>query len=492
MSTLAASLAALPLEQRYARLPEPLWARAQVTPLDDPWVVAWSDDAARALGLDPAARHDPATLEAINGRRALGVEPVAAAYAGHQFGVWVPRLGDGRAVSLGEARTPAGETWDLQVKGSGRTAFSRVFDGRAVLRSSVRELLASEALDALGVPTTRALCVVGSRTPVQREEVETGALLVRLAPTHVRLGTFEYVARSHPEHLAALADFVIAEDLAPVVDPAAPDRYRRLLEEAVRRTARLVAAWQAHGFVHGVLNTDNLSIIGLTLDYGPFAFVEAFDPGLVVNHSDPGGRYAFDRQPEVCLWNLGRLAVALAPLVPREAAEAALEAFAPEFARTYRELMRHKLGLAAWRDDDDDLLLSLLQAMADGEADLALTFRALGRVDPADEASQASVQAAFRDPRPWAAVAARYAARLRQDGLDPAARRAAMDRVNPRYVLRTHLAQRAIERAEAGDGGEVERLLRVLRRPFDEQPGEEAYAQPPPADAPPVVLSCSS
>ncbi|MCO5171861.1 MAG: YdiU family protein [Planctomycetes bacterium] len=490
---LAPSLAALPLEQRYARLPAPLWTRERVTPLDAPWLVGWSDDAARALGLDPAAKDDPATLEAFNGQRALAVEPVAMAYAGHQFGVWVPRLGDGRAVLLGEARTPGGETWDVQVKGSGRTAFSRVFDGRSVLRSAVRELLASEALDALGIPTTRALCVVGSRTPVRREEEETGALLVRLAPTHVRLGTFEWVARSHPEHLAALADHVIAEDLAGVVDPTAADRHRRLLDEVVHRTARLVAAWQAHGFVHGVLNTDNLSIVGVTLDYGPFAFVEAFDPGLVVNHSDPGGRYAFDRQPEVCLWNLGRLAVALAPLVPREAAEEALAAYGPEFGRAYRELMRKKLGLAGWRgDEDDDLLLALLQTMSEGQADLALTLRALGRVDPADASSDAPVRAAFRDPRPWAGVAARYAARLRQDGLDPAARRAAMDAVNPRYVLRTHLAQRAIERAQAGDGDEVARLLRVLRRPFDEQPGEEAYALPPPADAPPVALSCSS
>lgn len=484
------TLDALPFVRRYAQLPEALWTRERVTPLDEPWVVAWSDDAARALGLDGVDRDELVAL--FNGQRAVaGVEPIATAYAGHQFGVFVPRLGDGRAVLVAEVRAPSGETWELQVKGSGRTAFARGFDGRAVLRSAVRELLASEALEALGVPTTRALCVLGSRTPVQREALETGASLVRLAPTHVRFGTFEYAARAPtPTALQALADFVVREAY-PELDPASPDRHRRLLEQVVVRTARLVARWQAVGFTHGVLNTDNMSITGLTLDYGPFAFVEAYDPGLVVNHSDPTGRYALDRQPSVGMWNLAQLARALGPLVPLAEAQAALELYEAAFFETYLDLMRQKLGLEGLAGLED-LLEGLFAAMVAGEADYTATLRALGAVDPAQPGSDAAVRAAFRDPRAWDAFAPAYLQRLRADAVEPAARRARQDRVNPRYVLRTHLAQRAIERAEQGDGAEVARLLAVLRRPFDEQPGAEDYAAPPPPDAPKIELSCSS
>lgn len=480
----------LPFVRRYAHLPEALWTRERVTPLEAPWLVAWSDDAARALGLDGLDRADLVAF--FNGQReAPGVEPIATAYAGHQFGVFVPRLGDGRAVLLCEMRAPSGETWEVQVKGSGRTAFARGFDGRAVLRSAVRELLASEALDGLGVPTTRALCVIGSRTPVQREALETGASLVRLAPTHVRFGTFEYAARAPSSATStALADFVVREGY-PELDAAAPDRHVRLLEQVVVRTARLVARWQAVGFTHGVLNTDNMSITGLTLDYGPFAFVETYDPGLVVNHSDPTGRYAFDRQPAVGMWNLAQLARALAPLVPLEQAQAALERYEAEWAETYLDLMRQKLGLEG-QAGTEDLLEDLQRAMFEGGADYTATLRALGAIDPATPGSDAQARAAFRDPRAWEAFAPGYLQRLRVEGVDPAARRARQDRVNPRFVLRTHLAQRAIERAEQGDGGEVARLLAILRRPFDEQPEHDAYAAPPPPDAPPVVLSCSS
>lgn len=490
MGRMAVSLESLPFVRRYATLPEALWTKERVTPLEDPWLVAWSDDAARAIGVDGLDRADLVAF--VNGQREVpGFEPIATAYAGHQFGVFVPRLGDGRAILVGELRAPSGEAWEVQVKGSGRTAFARVFDGRAVLRSAVRELLASEAIDALGIPTTRALCVIGSRTPVQRESLETGASLVRLAPSHVRFGTFEYAARApSPATLTALADYVVRESY-PELDPAAPDRHRRLLEEVVRRTARLVARWQAVGFTHGVLNTDNMSIAGLTLDYGPFAFVEAYDPGLVVNHSDPTGRYAFDRQPSVGMWNLAQLARALMPLVPLEQAQAALELYEGVFFETYLDLMRKKLGLEGMAGLED-LLDALLGAMFHGQADYTATLRGLGALDPATPASDAQVRAAFRDPAAWEAFAPTYLQRLRAEAVDPAARRAKQDRVNPRFILRTHLAQRAIERAEQGDGAEVERLLGILRRPFDEQPEHDAYAAPPPPDAPKVELSCSS
>jgi serine/tyrosine/threonine adenylyltransferase len=480
-----ATLETLRWDNAYRRLPAALWTDERVTPLSDPWLVAASEDAARALDLDPAELRRPELVQVVNGERALpGLEPIATAYGGHQFGVWVPRLGDGRAILLGEVATASGETWDVQVKGSGRTAFARVFDGRAVLRSSIRELLASEAMHALGVPTTRALCVVGGSTPVQREEVEPGALLVRLAPTHVRFGTFEGLAHAgRTDLVSALADAVIARDF-PSIDPAAPERHLRLLEEAIARTARLVARWQAVGFTHGVLNTDNMSILGLTLDYGPFAFMETLDPGFTPNHSDPTGRYAFDRQPTIAVWNLAQLARALSSLVPLEQADAALEGYGPAFVAAYVELMREKLGLAEWRgEEDEELLQGLLVAMIEGQADLTRAFRGL---------STWSAREAFRDPAPFDGWVTGYEARVRAEGGDPAARRARMDRANPRYVLRTWLAQRAIERAEAKDGSEVQRLLEVLRRPFDDQPGLDDYAREAPGDARPIVLSCSS
>lgn len=486
------SLDDLPADNAYARLPQPFWTREHVTPLQEPWLVAWSEDAARLLGLDPAERDRPETLAALSGRRTPPwAEPIGTAYGGHQFGVWVPRLGDGRAILLGEVVGPGGVTWDVQLKGSGPTAFARGFDGRAVLRSALREWLACEAMAALGIPTTRALCVIGSDTPVHREQVEPGAALVRLAPTHVRFGTFEHFAHARqPEHVAALVDFVIARDL-PELDPRAPDRARRLLEVATARTADLVAAWQAVGFTHGVLNTDNMSIVGLTLDYGPFAFMEAFDPAFVPNHSDPAGRYAWDRQPEVAMWNLAQLARALlaASLVTLDEAQAVLDGFGEAHVDAYVERMAAKLGLRAWRGEEDEALLQgLLEALLEGGADYTLALRGLSRLPGSD----AAVRAAFRDPRPLEAWLPGYLARLRADGDDPAARRARMDAVNPRFVLRTHLAQRAIERAAARDGGEAARLLAVLRRPFDEQPEHDDDARPPAPDTPPVVLSCSS
>lgn len=490
------TLDALTADNAYARLPQVFWTRERVLPLQEPWMVAWSDDAARALGVDPAERGRPETVAALTGARALPwAEPIATAYGGHQFGVWVPRLGDGRAILLGEVRTPSGATWDVQIKGSGPTDFARGFDGRAVLRSALREWLACEALDALGIPTTRALCVISSDTPVQREQTEPGAVIVRLAPTHVRFGTLEHFAHAgQAKHVATLADFVIARDL-PELDPKAPDRHARLLEVATARTASLVAAWQAVGFTHGVLNTDNMSIIGLTLDYGPFAFVETFDPAFVPNHSDPAGRYAFDRQPEVAMWNLAQLARALiaAQLISMEQAETVLAGFGEAHIDRYVELMAEKLGLQGWRgEEDEELLQGLLETMLEGGADYTATLRALGKFDPATPGSDASARAAFRDPTPWEGWAAKYATRLRAEGRDPAARRAAMDARNPKFILRTHLAQRAIERAAARDGSEAARLLGVLRRPFDEQPEHEADARPPAADTPPVVLSCSS
>jgi uncharacterized protein YdiU (UPF0061 family) len=487
-----ATFETLRFDNTYARLPEAFFVRQAISPLAGAHMLAWSQDAAALLDLDPGEARRPEVLAFLNGERPLpGADPISMVYAGHQFGGYVPRLGDGRALLLGEVRTSSGELWDLHLKGAGPTPFSRAGDGRAVLRSTIRELLASEAMAGLGIPTTRALCAIGSKTPVYREEVETGALLLRLAPTHVRFGTFEYFAWTRqPEHVRRLADHVIERSF-PELASGGEGRYRRFLDAVIERTARLVAQWQAVGFAHGVLNTDNMSVVGLTLDYGPYGFLDDFDPRLVCNHSDEGGRYRFDRQPEVVVWNLARFAEALAPVLPLDQAEAALEAYAPLFLATYLGAMRQKLGLAGSPEPaDDELLFALLELMAEQRIDYTLFFRRLSRFLPGEP--NPALAELCQEPaalEPWAA---RYAARLAQESRAPDERRRAMDRVNPKFILRGYLAETAIRKAEQGDATEVARLLDVLRHPFDEQPDREAYAARPPAWGKRLVVSCSS
>ncbi|MBV8354360.1 MAG: YdiU family protein, partial [Candidatus Eremiobacteraeota bacterium] len=302
----------------FARLPAEFWESRQPTPVGDPYLVAISPDAARLFGFDPEAlARDPA-FRALSAGNLVpdGVRPIAAIYAGHQFGGWVPQLGDGRAITLGEVTALDGTAYEWQLKGAGLTAFSRFADGRAVLRSTIREFLCSEAMDALGIPTTRALCVAGSDDAVYREEEETAAVLTRFAPSHVRFGSFEvFHYRDRADLVKALADYVL-ERFYPALREQ-PQPYLALLEEVVMRTARLMAQWQAVGFAHGVMNTDNMSILGLTIDYGPYGFLDAFEPHFICNHSDEGGRYAFDRQPTIALWNCHAFAAALETLVPR-------------------------------------------------------------------------------------------------------------------------------------------------------------------------------
>jgi uncharacterized protein YdiU (UPF0061 family) len=479
-------------ESRFTRLPAPYWARVAPEPLPDPYLVAFNADAAALLALDPTAATEPGFVELLAGQSPWpGVEPVAHRYAGHQFGHYVPQLGDGRALLLGEVVGPDGARTEVQLKGSGRTPFSRGGDGRAVLRSTVREYLGSEAMHGLGIPTTRALAIVGSPQPVVRETLEPAALLVRLAPSHVRFGSFEMFAHlDKPELVRELADFVIATQPLGV---AAGD-YAGLLREVVARTARTVAAWQAVGFTHGVMNSDNMSILGLTLDYGPYAFVEAYEPDYVPNHSDTGGRYALGRQPAVAHWNLGCLAHAMGSLLTDDEAREALASYAQAYFTAYEDRFRAKLGLATWRGDPDrQLLRGLLAVLASQRVDYPRFFRLLGAF--AEPAGRAALGALFADPRGFDAWAEFYAERLASEGSgggDPAARRARMDRVNPKYVLRTHLAQRAIELAEDSDFSEIGRLLGLLLRPFDEHPEHEAYALPAPAGTPTPVLSCSA
>src|SRR5579885_2905453 len=334
----------LQFDNAYARLPDAFHRRLAPTPFTAPsYLVSFNAEAAALLDLDPKEAERPDFIDYFTGRRRLpGSDPVAMVYAGHQFGVYVSQLGDGRAILLGEVRNQDGASWDLHLKGAGLTPFSRDGDGRAVLRSTIREYLCGEAMHGLGIPTTRALCIIGSEEKVWRESIETGAMLVRLSPTHVRFGSFEvFYYRRQFEHLARLAEYVIGEHFPHLAGRS--NRYAELFADVVAWTARLIARWQAVGFAHGVMNTDNMSILGLTLDYGPFGFMDEYDPGFICNHSDHHGRYAFDRQPSIGLWNLSCLAQALLPLAPKEALKAALESYEPTLNRLYLDLMRAKL-----------------------------------------------------------------------------------------------------------------------------------------------------
>ncbi len=483
----------LRFDNSYARLPGELFARVRPTPLARPWLVSFNPDAAELIDLDPAEAERPDFADFFGGGKLLpGADPLAALYAGHQFGSWVPQLGDGRAILLGEAVNGRGERWDLQLKGSGPTPFSRGFDGRSVLRSAIREYLGSEAVHGLGIPTTRALCVVGSEEPVQRETVEAAAALLRMAPTHVRFGTFEVLAfRGWHEALRTLADHVVRHHFPQI--EGEEDRFPRLLREVVERTARLMAMWQAVGFAHGVMNTDNMSVLGLTIDYGPFGFLDDHDPRFLPNHSDPGGRYAFDQQPAVGLWNCARLAGALLPLMTHDEAVAALDAYEGAYAEEHARRVRAKLGLARDREDDGELWNDLSALLAANSVDHTGFFRALGGFRTGEGEDDAPLRDRFPDAAGWEAWAARYRGRLRAEGSGDAERRARMDRVNPKYVLRNYLAQAAIEAAEERrDPSEIEALLRVLRDPFAEHPGMERLAGPPPEWGRRLVVSCSS
>ncbi len=466
--------------------------------LPAPHWVATSDDCAALLGLpsDWAEAAELNALQVFTGNALWpGMKTLASVYSGHQFGVWAGQLGDGRALWLGEMDTPNG-TMELQLKGAGRTPYSRMGDGRAVLRSSIREYLCSEAMAALGVPTTRALCITGSSLPVRRETIETAAVVTRVAPSFIRFGHFEHFSHhDQPAALKRLADFVIEHHYPACRDVAEP--YAGLLEAVALRTAEMAAAWQAVGFCHGVMNTDNMSILGLTIDYGPYGFLDAFDPGHICNHSDEQGRYAFARQPNVAFWNLHALAQALLPLMGTgdEASERALAALAPykaAFPQALLARMSAKLGLAQAEDSDRELVDDLLRRMAADRADFTITFRRLAQFNTAPGADNATMRDLFIDREAFDTWAARYAERLRREHSIDAERALRMNLVNPKFVLRNHLADAAIQAAQAGDFGETERLMQVLRRPFDEQVEHEAYAAFPPEWASSIEVSCSS
>ncbi len=480
------------------------------TPLPEPRLVAFNPAAAKLIDLDPVQASRPEFASVMAGNAPLpGGMSLSMLYAGHQFGVFVPQLGDGRAILIGQVRNERNELWELQLKGAGKTPYSRFGDGRAVLRSTIREYLCGEAMAGLGIPTTRALCIVGSDEPVQRETVETAAVLCRMAPSHLRFGNFEvFYYRGEHDKLAPLADHVIENYFpelsrlrgAPTADSNVGallrrDLYRLWLTEVVERTARLMAQWQAVGFCHGVMNSDNMSILGLTLDYGPYGFMEPFDPHWICNHSDETGRYAYDQQPGIGHWNCSRLLQATLPLLhaePDKAIEIAyqiLERYGQVFVPENLALWRAKLGLMQARDDDPDLINSFFTVLANSRADFTTVFRLLGEVRAE---GVPLVRDHILDLAGFDAWLANYRARLAHERSDDDARAARMRQVNPKYVLRNHLAQAAIEKAQSGDYAEIETLRTLLARPFDEQPGMEPYAASAPAGTHKVEVSCSS
>ncbi len=495
---------------RFANLGEAFFTRLSPSSLPAPYWISHNPLLLSELGWPTQGLSSPDALLAFTGCAIPeGAAPLASVYSGHQFGQWAGQLGDGRALSLGDVDSLQGPQ-EIQLKGAGPTPYSRRGDGRAVLRSSIREYLCSEAMHGLGIASTRALCLTGSPQPVRREEIETAAVLTRVAPSFVRFGHFEHFAANNQlEDLKTLADHVISHHLPECLTRAAEGQhqgnvYAALLQVVTERTALMLAQWQAVGFCHGVMNTDNMSILGLTLDYGPFQFLDGFNPSHICNHSDNQGRYAYQRQPQVAYWNLFCLGQALSPLInDQELTLAALESYKNAFPQALDRAMALKLGLhndsAALGEPGParELADSLLALMAQEQVDYSVFWRRLSQaVATPLEATDASVAAwtsvrdLFLDRPSWDQWHGRYTAQLALRDQVEAGR--SMLAHNPKYVLRNHLAEVAIRHAKLGDFSEVETLLTLLQSPFDEHPEREAYAQLPPAWASSIEISCSS
>ncbi|MFC4728930.1 protein adenylyltransferase SelO [Coralloluteibacterium thermophilus] len=479
-------------ENRRRQVPGAMWSPVAPTPVAAPRLLAWSPEMAQALGIDVATVRSKAFADVFGGNALVeGMRPFAANYGGHQFGSWAGQLGDGRAITLGEVLGRDGGRWELQLKGAGPTPYSRTADGRAVLRSSVREFLCSEAMHHLGIPTTRALSLVATGESVVRDmfydghpQAEPGAVVCRVAPSFIRFGSFELPAsRGELDLLRTLIGFCIRRDF-PHLGGEGEAVWGDWFVEVCERTAILIDGWMRVGFVHGVMNTDNMSILGQTIDYGPYGWIDDYDPDWTPNTTDAGRRrYRFGQQANVAFWNLHQLANALATVFDsHDPLYAGLDRYVERFSQAERETVARKLGLAGYREDDGVLMKDLQALMHAAEVDMTLWFRGLMDVDPQaptlapledafyDGAKRAHHEGALQD---WLA---RYAARLREDTLSPEARRERMRLANPRYVLRNYLAQQAIDRATEGDLGGIEALLDVMRRPYDDQPGREAIA----------------
>lgn len=484
MQTICFSGLALQADDAFARLGAHFAVRVHPRALPNPQMVAVSPQAASLLDWPTEVLQQPEFLALVAGQSTFtGVAPLAMVYAGHQFGGYTPQLGDGRGQLLAQLRNSHGELWDLHLKGAGMTPFSRDGDGCAVLRSSIREFVASEHLAALGIATTRALAVVSSDLPVRRELTETAATLLRLARTHIRFGHFEYFyyTRQHAQ-LDQLMDHVLDNYYPECL--IAENPAQALFAAVTERTAQLLAGWQAYGFCHGVMNTDNMSIVGETLDYGPFAFLERYTPGYVCNSSDIGGRYAFDRQVAMAEWNLTALGQTFTGRVELDALRKTLAGFEPLYRHYYLQRMRARLGWQGEEAGDETLLERLLKILQVSELDYNRFFRQLSEAGSLAEPSTVAP-----DLQQWLGE---WWARSMPDGRDHLERQRAMQAVNPLYVLRNSLIQEAIEAAHRQDYGPVQQLHRVMSSPFQAQPDCEHYAQPTPAAQQAWPLSCSS
>jgi uncharacterized protein YdiU (UPF0061 family) len=489
---------------RFAELGPDFHTELHPSPLPAPYWVGTSLNLARELGLDPAWLQSDEALQTFTGNQLLpGMRPLASVYSGHQFGHWAGQLGDGRAILLGELATPQGPQ-EVQLKGAGLTPYSRMGDGRAVLRSSIREFLCSEAMHALGIPTSRALCITGSDAPVRREEIETAAVVTRTAPSFIRFGHFEHFSHSGQHvQLRQLADFVIAHHYPHCLERGG-NPYAQLLEAVSERTAHTVAQWQAVGFCHGVMNTDNMSILGLTIDYGPFQFMDAFNPAHICNHTDSGGRYAYHRQPNIAYWNLFCLGQALLPLMDeQQQALDALEPFKTVFPAALQQRMGAKLGLDGVQPGDEPLTEQFMQLLAKDAVDFTIAWRRLSHAVAGFAAAGAAEAEARRALEPvrdlflqreaFDAWAQNWRSRLQsQPGFDPLGTQTRMLRTNPQVVLRNHLGEIAIQRAREGDFSRLQRLQAALEQPFDALPGCDDLADFPPEWAAQIEISCSS
>ncbi|ENN86176.1 hypothetical protein RHSP_33590 [Rhizobium freirei PRF 81] len=470
-------------DNSYARLPPQFLAEQAPTPVAAPQLIKFNEALARELGLNvEALRQNAAAI--FSGNQLLpGSQPIAMAYAGHQFGNFVPQLGDGRAILLGEVKDRNGRRRDIQLKGSGPTPFSRRGDGRAALGPVLREYIVSEAMHALGIPTTRALAAVTTGEPVYREEVLPGAIFTRVAASHIRVGTFQFfAARGDAESTRTLADHVIARHYPEIGDRENP--YLALLEAVAERQAALIARWLHVGFIHGVMNTDNMSVSGETIDFGPCAFMDAYDPATVFSSIDRNGRYAYANQPAIGQWNLARFGETLIPLIDPsvdkaiELANIVIKAYGERFQAHWLSGMRAKIGLSSEEEGDLDLIQSLLAVMQQQSADFTLAFRRLA--DLAADEGATDFAATFQDPQAVTSWLAEWRERLARDPQQPAARAQAMRKVNPAFIPRNHRIEQAIEAAvEDGDFSLFEALLKVLAKPYEDQPTFAPYAEPP-------------
>lgn len=480
---------AFSITTRYSELPRCLFTHVNPSPLDNTRWVMWNSELAEQFGLPLTPENTPELLSAFSGDNIPSAfSPLAMKYAGHQFGSYNPDLGDGRGLLLGELADESGVSFDLHLKGAGRTPYSRTGDGRAVLRSTIREYLCSEAMAGLNIPTTRALGMMTSDTAVFREGYETGALLIRTSETHIRFGHFEHLFYSNLlTEQKLLADKVIEWHFPDCTHSDKP--YAAMFSEIVDRTAYMIAQWQAVGFAHGVMNTDNMSIIGQTFDYGPFGFLDDYEPGYICNHSDYQGRYAFNQQPRIGLWNLSALAHSLSPLIDKSDLELSLDQYETQLHGYFSQLMRDKLGLLSKHEGDSRLFESMFELLSQNAVDYTRFMRILSCLDAEDQQTVVDLFVDREAARLWMDL---YLTRceLEEKGVEFRCER--MRSVNPKYILRNYLAQQAIDRAQEGDFSELEILSTLLKKPFDEHLDFESYAQLPPEWGKKMEISCSS